>query len=41
MKRVRIAAFGLALASVGPAVAQTPAALGDSAKGLRAVARAS
>jgi hypothetical protein len=34
MKRVRIAVFAFALASVGPAVAQTPAALGDSAKGL-------
>jgi hypothetical protein len=34
MKRVRIAAFALALASAGPAVAQTPAALGDSAKGM-------
>lgn len=34
MKRVRIAAFALALASVGPAVAQTQAPLGESAKGL-------
>ncbi len=34
MKRVRIAALALALASAGPAVAQTPAALGESAKGM-------